>query len=56
MIPSEAASRGKSEKEIETLGSAFMGEVVLEALRATEKNDHVDKKSLDAQDLKMRLK
>ena len=29
--------------------------VVLEALRVTEKNDHVDKNSLDVQNLKMRV-
>ena len=52
--PSEAASSGKPEKEIELLGSAFMG-VVLEAIRVAGKNDHVDKKNTDAQDLKMRV-
>ena len=51
---SEAASSGKPEKEIEKLGSTFIG-VVLEALRVTDKNDHVDKKSLDTQNLKMRI-
>ena len=50
--PSEDASSGKPEKAIEELGSAFM-HVIWRALKATEENDHVDKKSLDAQNLEM---
>lgn len=52
--PSEAASKGKSENEIEHVGSAFLS-VVTMAIEATEKNHNVDKTILDAQNLEMHL-
>lgn len=50
--PSEAASKGKSENEVEHVGSPFLG-VVLDAIKATEKNVYLDKKMLVAQNLSM---
>lgn len=53
-VPSEAASKGKSENEVNHVGSAFLG-VVLDAMKATEENLHVDKTILDAQNLEMHV-
>ena len=50
--PSEAASKGKSENQVQETGSAFLG-VVLNAIDTTESNEGVDKKMLDAQNLEM---
>lgn len=52
--PSEAASKGKSENEIEHVGSAFLSVFVM-AIEATEKNHYVDKTILDAQNLQMHV-
>ena len=48
--PSEAASKGKSEDEIQETGSAFLG-IVLSAIEATEDNDDIDQKTIDRQNL-----
>ena len=53
-VPSEAASKGKSENEVNHVGSAFLG-VVLDAMKATEENLHLDKTILDAQNLEMHV-
>lgn len=52
--PSEAAFERNSENEIELVGSAFLSLVTI-AIEATEGNDVVDKKILDAQHIKMRV-
>ena len=52
--PPEEASKEKSEKEVDVVGSAFLC-VVLDAMKSTGEGDGVDKTRLLEQNLEMRV-
>ena len=52
--PSEEASKNKSEKEVDAVGSAFLC-VVLDAMKSTGEGDDIDQTMLLEQNLEMRV-
>ena len=54
-LPSEAASGDKSEKMVESVGSAFLS-VVQDAMKATESHGDVNREMLDAQGLDLHVR